>query len=55
MTSSKGVTLTAETQEKHLLLFYFDMFCDLFWNFFLLLLPHPFVVVVDFISTMKSN
>ena len=32
--------LTAETQEKHLLLFlYFDLFCSWFWSFFLFFPP----------------
>ena len=48
-------TLTAVTQEKHLLLC-FDLFCRFFRMFFLFfpLYPHS-VVVVDFIGTMKSN
>ena len=50
---SEERTLTAVTQEKHLLFLCFDLFCRFFWIFF----PFysPFVVVVDFIGTMKSK
>ena len=44
-------------QEKHLLFLCFDLLCRFFGIFFLLPNPFflPFVVVVDFIGTMKSK
>ena len=51
-------TLTAVTQEKHLLFLHFDLFCRCFWIFFSFFFS-PFstysVVVVNFIGSMKSN
>ena len=49
--------LTAETQEKHLLFLCFGLFCSLLgiFFFFLFSLFFPFYVVVNFISTIKSN
>jgi len=44
-------TLTSETQEKHILVLHFDLFCSCFWNFSLFFSS---VVVVDFICTIKS-
>ena len=66
MTPSKERTLTALTQEKHLLFLCFDLFCRFFVFIFLFFLFFLFfaspagpawfvVVVVDFIGTMKSN
>ena len=51
--SHQGKGLTAMTQEKHLLFLFFDLFCRIIWIFFFLFFPY--VVVVDFIGTMKSN
>ena len=50
-------TLSAETQEKHLLFLCFDLFCRFFQIFLFFFFPSspPSVVVVDFIGTMKSN
>ena len=48
-------TLTAVTQEKHLLFLCFDLFCRFFWTFFFFFLSPTSVVVVNFIGTMKSN
>ena len=44
-------TVTAVTQEKHLLFLCFDLLCRFFWIFFF----SPSIVVVDFIGAMKSN
>ena len=57
VTPGRERTLTAETQEKHLLFLCFDLLCRFFWmffSFFFLFLPHS-VVVVNFIGTMKPN
>ena len=48
------------TQEKHLLLLWFDLFCGLFglffpFFFFLSFFPPSVVIVVNFIGIMKSN
>ena len=63
--SQRGWTLTAVTQEKHLLFLWFDLFWDhkeldrteqlstvdsFDFSFF-----PPSIVVVNFIGTMKSN
>ena len=50
-------TLTAVTQEIHLLILCFDLFYRYFWIFliFFFSFSPPSVVVVDFIGTMKSN
>ena len=48
-------TLTAETQEKHLLFLCFDLFYRFLWIFSFFFFPHLSVVVVDFIGIMKSN
>ena len=48
-------TLTAVTQEKHLLFLCFDLLCRFFWMFFFFcFFPPPSHVVVDFIGT-NSN
>ena len=47
--------LTAEIQGKHLLSLYFDLFCGSLGFLLFSCPPQPSVVVVNFISTMKSN
>jgi len=49
--------LTAEIQEKHLLLFLdFDLFCNWFWKFFLLFFLFSSVAkAVDFIIIINSK
>ena len=48
-------TLTAVTQDKHLLFLCFDLFCRFFGIFFFFFLFPSSVVVVDFIDTKKSK
>ena len=49
-------TLTAVTQDKHLLFFVLTCFVDSFGFFFSLFpRPPPLIVVVDFIGIMKLN
>ena len=51
-------SLTAVTQEKHLLLLCFDLLCGSFgcsFFFFFSLFPPSSVVVASFIGTMKAN
>ena len=50
MTPTRERTLTAVTQEKHLLFLSFDLFCRFFWTFFLFFLLYS-VIVVDFIGS----
>ena len=47
-------TLTAEAQEKHLLFLYFDLLFSFFGFIFVFVFFPPSLVVVGFISTVKS-
>ena len=54
VTPSEGRTLTAVTQEKHLLHLCFDLFCRFFWIFFFCVsFIFLSVVVVDFLALLN--